>query len=133
MSTVALMISASPIASAPAKVAGAVVPMVGMAKNPTGTPASARIMAPSMPSLSWINGAMVKLQAKKVTACAVVSFPCNNSGDFDCIACGYFAHDRFALDVLDGIVIGCIQLVRGAVMPLSCALTIGQMKAMDGR
>ncbi len=40
-STVALTSSAAPTAKAPARVAGAVVPSVGMVTKVTGTPASA--------------------------------------------------------------------------------------------
>jgi hypothetical protein len=59
------MISASARARAPGSEAGAVVPIVGIARNPTGIPASARTSAPSMPSLSWVRGAIVHTTREK--------------------------------------------------------------------
>ena len=58
------MTSASPTAKAPAIVAGAVVPRVGMARNPTGMPASARTRADSMPASSWTSGAIVQIRSE---------------------------------------------------------------------
>ncbi len=58
------MTSASPTAKAPARVAGAVVPRVGIARNPTGMPASASTRADSMPASSWTRGAIVQMRSE---------------------------------------------------------------------
>ena len=61
--TVAATSSADPRAKAPALVAGAVVPSVGMVTHVTGTPASANTSAASMPSLSTTSGEMVPMRS----------------------------------------------------------------------
>jgi len=61
--TVALTSSAAARAKAPALVAGAVVPSVGMVTKHTGTPASAKTIAASMPSVSWTRGETVPMRA----------------------------------------------------------------------
>ena len=69
----AATISASPSASVPAIVAGAVDPVVAMDMNPTGTPARARTSAPSMPSASWASGAIVQISADSIGRSRIVA------------------------------------------------------------
>ena len=62
--TVALTSSAAPTAKAPARVAGAVVPSVGMVTKVTGTPASANTRAASMPPSSCTSGEIVPIRSE---------------------------------------------------------------------
>ena len=63
-STIPEMTSASPTTRAPAEVAGAVVPSVGIASIPTGIPAAAKTSAASRPSWSWASGAIEQMRSE---------------------------------------------------------------------
>jgi len=61
----ALTTSEFPMTKAPPIVAGEVEPILGIAIKPTGTPASAYAIAPSIPCLSCPRGAMVQTRQER--------------------------------------------------------------------
>ena len=109
------MISASPIARAPARVAGAVVPSVGMARKPTGIPASAMTIAPSMPCMvlhQRRNGADDQGERRALAQFfpAARDDGCHLDRIFDSRGSPMMVSD---LDVLDRVVPAGVDLVQG--------------------
>ena len=91
--------------------------------KPTGSPASAKTRADSIPSLSCASGAMQQTSRESGgrwrRVCVVAG---DDPGHLDGVRGGLLAHHRLGLDVLDGVVEGGIQLVqRGSRREILCA------------